>query len=415
LSFQLLTFFSKKFKHSTPCDFNDIRGKLKKIKKVKNKNVFSPTLVITLILSILIFSTYFEESNAQSVESVQENTDSTVIIENFEDRNGARPYWRLEEGQTLYVNIVNSGIVSEKKIDVIKNAILSQEVVRIQKSHSLNGGEEVLVYHVGWLGALNMASEESTQFIIPKNLEIIESRSGEGQILILLSEDRNSKGYTGYTWLESNDDQILKSIIKIYGVNDLTDRSLASITRHEFGHALGLNHSSLPGDLMFNVISTSFPYISDSHIVSLRTIYGVEDSGHTGLFSIPLYKQIVNVKISGMIEYERGTFVTVKITDPDGSVQEKYVKVSTDGLYSVFYHLNHDSVAGKYFVEVWYNQAVVDATSFSVIGKEQQKNEINGSKYASMVQNLDNGGWPQDVKWKRYHKINGAWEFVGYE
>jgi len=377
---------------------------------------FSTTFVITLVLSILIFSTFLEESYAQSVESIiQENTESTVMIENLMGDNPALPSWHLEEGQIMYVNVINSNAISEKKIDIVKNTILSQQVVNVQASTDSPNDYRGFTYYVGWEGALNEASKEPTQYPIPKNFEIIESSNIEPQISIVLLTTSSSRGYTGYTWLTLSDDQILKSTINIYDVNDLTDSDLATIVRHEFGHAIGLLHSSSPDDLMHNVINTSYPYIFDSHIDSLRTIYGGQDSGAAEIFTLPASKQTAQIKISGIIkDYKLDTFVTVKITNPSGAVNKISVMAQPDDSYTSFYLLNHDSGVGEYSVEIWYNQSVVDVASFSVIDNEQ-KNEINGSKYASVTAGLDNGGWPEDVKWKRYHKINGTWELVEYE
>ena len=409
MEFQLLA-PSKEFETLPQDHLICVQDKFKEIKKIKNFNVFSSNFIGILVLSALIFSISLEESNAQSVASVLDKTPK-VLIENLNE-DVSLPSWHLEEGQTMYVNIINSNAVSEKKIDVIKNAILSH-VVTVRTSSSPSG-EEGLTYYMGWQGALNKASEELTQFTIPKNIEIIDSSITEAQISIVLSTEKNLNGYTGYAWLTSNDDQILKSIIKIYDVNDLTERDLASITRHEFGHALGLPHSSLPDDLMFNLIHTQYPYISDYHITSLRTIYGDQDSGDAELFTLPQFKQIAKVKISGTIkDYQLGTLVTVKITAPDGSVQELPVLTPTDD-FTVFYLLDHSSVTGEYSVDVLYDGSVVGTNSFSVIEKEPQ-NETNGSKHASIIPVLDNGGWPEDVKWKRYQKIDGAWTFVGYE
>jgi len=411
-----LTFFSKKFENTFKSNFTNIQYKFKEIKKVKNNNsIFSSTFLATLVLSILIFSASLEESNAQSAASVLDKTGSTVIIENLmEDNNPASPSWHLEEGQIMYVNIINSNAISEKKIDIVKNAILSQQVANVQASTNSPNDYRGFTYYVGWEGALNEASKEPTQYPIPKNFEITESSNIKTQISIVLLTESNSRGYTGYTWLTSSDDQILKSTINIYDVNDLTDSDLATIVRHEFGHAIGLLHSSLPDDLMHNVINTSYPYIFDSHIDSLRTIYGGQDSGAAEIFTLPSYKQTAQIKISGIIkDYKLDTFVTVKITDTSNAVNTISVMAQPDDSYTVFYLLNHDSVIGGYSVVIWYNQSVVDVASFSVIDKEQ-KNEINGSEYASVTTSLDNGGWPQDVKWKRYHKISGTWELVEY-
>ena len=47
---------------------------------------------------------------------------------------------------------------------------------------------------------------------------------------------------------------------------------------HEFGHALGLAHSTAPEDLMYPTIETNFPYISECDIDAMKALY---DGGNT--------------------------------------------------------------------------------------------------------------------------------------
>ena len=57
-------------------------------------------------------------------------------------------------------------------------------------------------------------------------------------------------GYTGYTKSVVDGNEILKSFITIYDVNNLSEEELGTILRHEFGHALRLNSNEKFNNLM---------------------------------------------------------------------------------------------------------------------------------------------------------------------
>ena len=80
-------------------------------------------------------------------------------------------------------------------------------------------------------------------------------------------------GYSGYTKSVVDRGEILKSHITIYDVNSLSNDQLSTIMMHEFGHALGLAHSSAPEDLMYPIIETNFPYISECMIDGIAGLY----------------------------------------------------------------------------------------------------------------------------------------------
>ena len=67
--------------------------------------------------------------------------------------------------------------------------------------------------------------------------------------------------------------QILKSNITVFDADNLSDTQISTILRHEFGHAIGLAHSSAPEDLMYPTIESNFPYISDCTISSIIHLY----------------------------------------------------------------------------------------------------------------------------------------------
>ncbi len=176
--------------------------------------------------------------------------------------------WFLVEDVALTVSIVNSELVSQEKINAIKDSILSEESIEIDDSLQHKGpAGSTSVYYMGWKGALEQASKHNTKF------NIIESSKGVPDITIQLTNLRDTNGVSGYTKSITDGSQILKTSITIYGVDSLTSENLATITRHEFGHALGLAHSTAPEDLMAPTINTSYPYISECDVDAVVSLY----------------------------------------------------------------------------------------------------------------------------------------------
>ncbi len=182
--------------------------------------------------------------------------------------------WKLPQGTSLVVNIVNSELVSPEKLSAIKDSIISDEVIALDDSLLHKGPKgSISVYYKGWGGALKNISNKPTQFYLPHKMDIIESTKGEGSVLIMLTDVENADGYTGYTKSISDQNQILKSTITIYNADALDANQLGIITRHEFGHALGLAHSTAPEDLMAPIIKTDYPYISECDLDALLKLY----------------------------------------------------------------------------------------------------------------------------------------------
>jgi hypothetical protein len=187
---------------------------------------------------------------------------SNILGQNTKSTMTVLP-WELQKDETLYVVIQKTPTVSSQKIEIVKNAILSE------KSITIDGK----TLYDGWQGALQKASEYKTQFPMPKKLEIVESAPTTKVITIIISPTPAENGYSGYTTFIESDHKISKSTITIYDVNNLTNQELAALVRHEFGHALGLGHSTEYGDLMYEEIDLRTPFISDCNIHALASLY----------------------------------------------------------------------------------------------------------------------------------------------
>jgi hypothetical protein len=180
----------------------------------------------------------------------------------------------------MNVNIVNPRGMDEYKIDVIIDAITSDESFDIDDSISHKGPKGTSSsYYNGWSGALKQVSDIETKFNIPTNFNVNKSYDGEGNVIITLSNLKDSDGFTGYTKSIVDGNEIIKSFITIYDVSNLTDEELSTIVRHEFGHALGLGHSTAPEDLMAPTIDMTIPYISQCNIAAIEDLYnGIQGS-----------------------------------------------------------------------------------------------------------------------------------------
>lgn len=250
------------------------------LKSESHKRIFrNVTIVVALGLAMFIFVSYLP-IDLQSFYNSHSTFKTLYLIQDLKSNtvNAWKP-WHILNDQVLNVNIVNADKVSKEKIAAIKEAILSEESLKIDNSLVDRGPVgTVSTYYKGWEGA--MQNEPiNTKFHIPNKFNIIESATGEGDITITLSNLENADGYSGYTKTIVNNDEILKASITIYNVDDLAPEQLAGIIRHEFGHALGLGHSNDQEDLMYQVIQTNFPFISDCDINTVNDLYEGKNLG----------------------------------------------------------------------------------------------------------------------------------------
>ncbi|MDH2908141.1 MAG: matrixin family metalloprotease [Candidatus Nitrosotalea sp.] len=245
----------------------------------KNKILRNVTIVVALGLAVFIFISYVPSDLQSFYNSNNTPLKTQYLVQNLKSNtvDTWKP-WHLINNQALNINIVNADKVSKEKIAAIKDAILSEESVKIDNSLLDRGPVgTVSVYYKGWQGALQDMQNENTVFHIPTKFNIIESPTEEGDITIVLTSLEDPDGFSGYTRNITDGQETLKSSITIYDVNNLSPERLGAVVRHEFGHALGLGHSTDEEDLMHYVIQTNFPFISDCDVNAIKDLYDGKD------------------------------------------------------------------------------------------------------------------------------------------
>ena len=257
----------------------EIREKEKAKTKYYKAIIFS-ALAIAVIAGV--YSVMFAELAGQQYRVEVEPQQTGYTIQNLRgDTIDTYLSWRLVEGDTIRVNVLNADKYDPKVLEVIKKTILSEKELEIDNSFLHKGpkGTTTIMYE-GWQGALKVAAVTETILYVPVNFEVITSKTGEGDITIELTNQRNADGFSGWTnsIADASQNQILKSRITIFAVDSISTAALETVVRHELGHALGLAHSSATEDLMYPTIETNFPYISDCDIDAMEKLY---DGGNT--------------------------------------------------------------------------------------------------------------------------------------
>lgn len=261
-------------------------GEISESNEVKAEKSHRRTFVLIVIIAICASSafvgySYYENQVLISTTShLLGNYNSNYVIQNLQGTVvNTWVSWNLVQGQVLHVNIVNDANLPDDSIQAIKDAILSNGTVTVDDS-LLNEGPSgtTSTRYKGWDGALaNLQNDPAAKFYIPQGFDITEDSSGAGDIVITLTNDQNPDGLSGFTKSVADGNQILKSKITIYVADQLSAAQLGAITRHEFGHALGLAHSTDPADLMHATIKTDYPYISGCDIAAIKGLYEGDD------------------------------------------------------------------------------------------------------------------------------------------
>lgn len=247
-----------------------IQQKTIKISKKRKPIAFFSMGAIIPMLLLLTFS------GSSNPATNNDALTSGYLIQNLKgDTVNTWSYWDIPSDRPLYVGIVGSNLISDDYYLELESVILSQEKINIDNSLLQKGPKGTAsINYLGWSGALKSISDE-TLYQIPSTFEILPSDKSQssGDIIITLTTIRSPDGYSGFTKSLVEENNILKSQITIYGVDQLSKSQLSTIMRHELGHAIGLAHSSAPEDLMYPTITTSFPFISECDVDAITSLY----------------------------------------------------------------------------------------------------------------------------------------------
>ncbi|HEX5457054.1 MAG TPA: matrixin family metalloprotease [Candidatus Nitrosotalea sp.] len=243
----------------------------KRIQKLSAKAILKIELLILPVVVVLLFFVATNYAIQPSVD-VSPTIKTRYMTENLRGSvTDDYKYWNVANKTPLLVTIENNAGVSDQNIQAVKTAIMSTESITDDSSQTYNSASGSSKYFKGWQGAVQTILD--TKHYIPERFNIIQSANGEGQIVITLSTIKDGNGYSGVTRTIVDGNQILKSFITIYAADKLTDTQTESIVRHEFGHALGLPHTSNTLDLMQDSISADHSYISACDINALQKLY----------------------------------------------------------------------------------------------------------------------------------------------
>lgn len=226
--------------------------------------IISTILIVTYMTTVLIPISANNESSPMSTYYIVENVRGDTI--------GINTHLSVLD-DSVSIRIDDKIGLEKSKIDSIKNSILSEEIVKLSGSvtHKTRS-DSTSTYYIGWAGALK-SLPETTKHQIPQSLTF--SNNENAHIVIELVRYVTPDGYDGITRAVLSDDRqsIQKAHITIYGADKKSKSELETIVRHEFGHALGLKHSTDPDDLMYPTIVSAYPFISECDLEGLLFLY----------------------------------------------------------------------------------------------------------------------------------------------
>lgn len=250
-------------------DLNEIKQQnnlLHAVIKEKLTHKDKGTIVIASLMAVVVIAVFVFVSTTEK----QEHMKTGYFTYNLK---GDQIYTSHKWNSQLRVHIQNLASVSDSKLQVVRNSILSNESMLVDDTmtHKAPSGEKSIFY-VGWIGAIGND--------LPLTVNFVDSAKN-ANVIISLVKTKNMDGYLGWTESRINDHHIIQSHVTIFTSDQISEDELGTIVRHEFGHVLGLEHSTDPDDLMSPTITTTIPYISECDQNALSSLYKYDTVVHT--------------------------------------------------------------------------------------------------------------------------------------
>jgi len=242
------------------------------------KSLRNTQYLVIIVMGLVVFGFALDFLAVQKTVSVIEGNAQAIslktqyLVQNLKG-DAMETWYAWQPRDSIDIQIVGEDNYPKEKIDAIKKAILSTETIEIDNSLVFKGDEGTYSkYWVGWKGAIDHYRELRD---IEKPLEITFTDNEDSDIIITLTNSKSGEGLSGLTSSLVNDAEktILRSYVTIYEADQLPNEHMEIIIRHEFGHVAGLAHSTAPEDLMYPVIQTPAPYISECDMDALMHLY----------------------------------------------------------------------------------------------------------------------------------------------
>jgi len=201
-------------------------------------------LTVAIVIGIGVALVLFLNPNI-SLSLTFEPIDEVKTFDNGQEITIDQVGWNK---QIITYRIANETASSINVVKAVDKAILSTEKFGVK--------------FIGWNGAMN--GFESDCFIPEMFVKIVNGKPDVE--IILTNEDAPRPDLGGTTITQTNDGKTIQNtVVILYNLDKVSLDVAETITRHEFGHVLGLNHVDKRTDLMSDTVFFSKVLITQSN------------------------------------------------------------------------------------------------------------------------------------------------------